>query len=278
MNWARRIYYALPPIWRRRARRVLFAPHDLLTLLRGRPSYNGIPLPLRGAIFTGGGSFLEEGLRFREFFIELGGLKPTESVLDIGSGLGRMAIPLTDYLHETSDYKGFDVVEDAVDSCRRNISSRYANFEFGYVPLNNDLYTISGQAADQFVFPYQDQQFSFAFATSVFTHMVRDEVANYLAETCRVTEPGGRFLATFFIMDSEAEACSPQSDYKFAHRKGPVWLMDKNVRGANVAFHPELIEEMGREAGWQRSEFFWGNWSGRRGTTYGGQDMVVFHK
>lgn len=234
-------------------------------------------MPLRGEIFTGGGDFLEVGLIFKQLFIELGGLQPDDFVLDIGSGLGRMAIPLTDYLYPTSSFEGFDVVERAVKDCQRNISSRFPNFAFSYAPLNNDLYTASGQAADSFVFPYSDQQFSFAYATSVFTHMLREEVANYLRETRRVMKPGRRFLATFFIMDSEAEVCCPRSSFPFSHQEDSVWYMDKHVRSANVAFRPELIIEMAQDAGWERSEIHWGNWSGRSGPTEGGQDIVVFH-
>ena len=42
----RAAYYRLSPAWRRRARRIAFAPLDAWRLLRGTASYNGIPLPL----------------------------------------------------------------------------------------------------------------------------------------------------------------------------------------------------------------------------------------
>ena len=50
-------------------------------------------------------------------FIDLGGLKPEHRVLDIGSGIGRVAIPLTEYLNEKGSYEGFDVVELGVNWC-----------------------------------------------------------------------------------------------------------------------------------------------------------------
>lgn len=258
-------------------RRAVVLPVDLWTLLRhgGRPRYAGIPLPLPGEVFTGGGDFLANGLLFKDHFTGLGGLKPDERVLDIGSGLGRMAIPLTDYLTRPDAYEGFDVVREAVDLCTRRITSRYPGFCFTWVPLHNDLYTAGGERAADFTFPYADADFDFAWATSVFTHMDRDEVARYLAEARRVMRPGGRFLATFFLMDAEAQRASQGGAYGFPVERDGVWYMDPNVVGANVAFRPEDVEAMARAAGWEGVEIHYGRWSGRRGPTFDFQDVVL---
>ncbi len=275
---SRQLYYKLSPAWRRRARRILFAPSDFITLLKGRPYYNGIPIPLRGEVFIGGGDFLEVGLQLKSFFINHCGLSPEESVLDIGSGIGRLAIPLTDYLAPTAIYEGFDVVEQAVNDCQKRISSRFSNFSFTHVPLGNDLYTETGQPAESFTFPYSDNMFSFVYATSVFTHMSQQEVANYLCEAYRVTKPGGRFLATFFIMDDVALAHSSDSSFSFPDQEGAVWYMDEKVKGANVAYTPKLIANMANDAGWTKQETLWGAWSGRPEPTSGGQDTMIFYK
>ncbi len=252
-------------------------PLDLLVLLRhgGRPRYAGISLPLPGEVFTGGGDFLANGLLFKAHFMELAGLRPDERVLDIGSGLGRMAIPLTDYLTRPDAYEGFDVVQEAVSLCTRRITSRYPGFRFTWVPLHNDLYTADGARASEFTFPYPDADFDFAWATSVFTHMDRNEVARYLAETRRVMRPGGRFLATFFLMDSQAEASSQGGPYAFKVQRDGVWFMDAEVISANVAFSPEDVEAMAKAAGWSSVEVHFGRWSGRGGPTLDFQDLVL---
>lgn len=252
-------------------------PVDLLVLLRhgGRPRYAGIALPLPGEVFTGGGDFLSNGLLFKSHFIALAGLRPDERVLDIGSGLGRMAIPLTDYLTRPNAYEGFDVVREAVDLCTHRITSRYPGFRFTWVPLHNDLYTGGGARASEFTFPYPDADFDFAWATSVFTHMDRNEVARYLAETRRVMRPGGRFLATFFLMDSQAEASSQGGPYEFKVQRDGVWFMDADVISANVAFSPEDVEAMAKAAGWSSVEVHFGRWSGRGAPTLDFQDVVL---
>lgn len=273
----RSAFYRLGPQSRRGVRRALMLPVDLLVLLRhgGRPRYAGISLPLPGEVFTGGGDFLANGLLFKAHFMELAGLRPDERVLDIGSGLGRMAIPLTDYLTRPDAYEGFDVVQEAVNRCKAQISRPYPNFSFTWVPLHNDLYTADGARASEFTFPYPDADFDFAWATSVFTHMDRNEVARYLAETRRVMRPGGRFLATFFLMDSQAEASSQGGPYAFKVQRDGVWFMDAEVISANVAFSPEDVEAMAKAAGWSSVEVHFGRWSGRGGPTLDFQDLVL---
>lgn len=273
----RSAFYRLGPQSRRWVRRALMLPVDLLVLLRhgGRPRYAGIALPLPGEVFTGGGDFLANGLLFKAHFIALAGLRPDERVLDIGSGLGRMAIPLTDYLTRPDAYEGFDVVREAVDLCTHRITSCYPRFRFTWVPLHNDLYTGGGARASEFTFPYPDADFDFAWATSVFTHMDRNEVARYLAETRRVMRPEGRFLATFFLMDSQAEASSQGGPYEFKVQRDGVWFMDADVISANVAFSPKDVEAMAKAAGWSSVEVHFGRWSGRGAPTLDFQDVVL---
>src|SRR5205085_6486747 len=52
-----------------------------------------------------GGEFRATGAEFLRYFIELGGLRPTEHVLDVGCGVGRMAVPLTGYLDAGGRYE-----------------------------------------------------------------------------------------------------------------------------------------------------------------------------
>lgn len=51
-----------------------------------------------------------DGEQFLQYFIELGGLKPSDRVLDVGCGIGRLAIPLTQYLDARGGYAGLDIV------------------------------------------------------------------------------------------------------------------------------------------------------------------------
>jgi SAM-dependent methyltransferase len=181
-------------------RRVLWGPSDLLRRRR-----RGSLVPPRHLAFVGGGDFEQTGREFLGHFAGLGGLEPGDRVLDIGCGIGRMALPLTGYL-DGGSYAGFDVGREMVRWCSRHISPRWPNFEFAWAPVYNGKYNPFGNVSGtEFRFPYEDAGFDFAFATSLFTHLLRDETRHYLTETARVLRPGGTCLLTFFLLTPEAE-------------------------------------------------------------------------
>lgn len=157
--------------------------------------------------YVGPGDFGAIGASFLALFRELGQLAPDEDVLDIGSGSGRMAVPLTRYLEPTARYEGFDISTDAVRWCQEHISPEYPNFGFRSVDVANTHYNPDGTvAADQFSFPYPDASFDFVFATSVFTHMLPAGLDRYTSEAARVLRPGGRLFVTVYLWDDDVAA------------------------------------------------------------------------
>jgi SAM-dependent methyltransferase len=257
------------------ARRVIWAPSDLLRRLRGDRL-----TPPRGLSFVGGGDFERTGREFLGHFTELGGLKPGDRALDIGCGIGRMAIPLTGYLRGGS-YAGFDVGREMIGWCRRKITPRYPEFEFTWAPVYNSKYnpfgTVSGA---EFRFPYGDSSFDFAFATSLFTHLVRDEARHYLSETARVLKPGGSCLLTFFILTPEAEAeiASGSAALEFRHPIDGGATTDPRQPEEAVAFRVEEVRAMLAEAGLAvREPIHLGSWANAPGAP-SLQDMVVAHR
>ncbi|HMP28636.1 MAG TPA: class I SAM-dependent methyltransferase, partial [Saprospiraceae bacterium] len=102
------------------------------------------------------------------------------SILDIGCGIGRIAIPLTSYLNEEGSYNGFDIVKEGIDWCTKNINHRFSNFTFLHIPLQNELYNLSTKVKSSLLtFPYISDHFDLVIATSVFTHMMPEDVENY---------------------------------------------------------------------------------------------------
>jgi len=148
-----------------------------------------------------GGSFKEVGLSHTKFLIEIGGLRPSDRVLDIGCGCGRIAVPLTQYISPAGSYEGFDVDSDAIAWCRDRITPLYSRFRFQQADLYNGFYNPTGALTSKdYRFPYPDNGFDFAFLTSVFTHMIPEDVNNYLSEIARVLKPGKHcFLTSFFL-------------------------------------------------------------------------------
>ena len=135
-------------------------------------------------------------------FRELAGLEGDARFLDIGCGCGRIAIPLTKYLDKTAQYDGFDASPKPVEWCQKVITPAFPNFRFRVTNTFSQRYNPSGHAvASKLSFPYEDDRFTFTFAGSVFTHMLPEEIPNFIAETARVLKPGGTTLATFTLLN-----------------------------------------------------------------------------
>jgi SAM-dependent methyltransferase len=182
----RKLFYTIPPAWRFAVRRLYYLPLDTWEAITGQRD----PMtPPKGLIYTGGGDFRQAGECALQHFIAFCSLQPHHHILDVGSGIGRMAIPLTRFLDKNGAYDGFDVIQKGVDWCRENITAHFPNFRFRYVPLDNDLYRTDGDNAAQFLFPYEDAQFDLIIVNSVFTHMLPSEVDHYLGEISRVIKP-----------------------------------------------------------------------------------------
>lgn len=277
MTLLRRLFYLLPPNMRFLARRLYYLPADL-----GRKfgTKEDQLIPPKGLIYTGSGDFKQQGETWLKHFIQEGELAPHHNVLDIGSGIGRIAIPLTQYLNSKAKYEGFDVVKLGVEWCEKNITANYPHFHFTYIPLDNDLYRSKGLNAASFRFPYEDNHFDFVVLTSVFTHMLPDEVENYLKEIHRVLRPGGRCMATFFLWNEESERLSPSNPkFQFPYDYGHYRLMDDKVKAANVAYQSAYLEEYLSKIGLQLENTFFGFWCGReKKTAMDFQDVLLLRK
>jgi SAM-dependent methyltransferase len=261
---------------RRRVRHVLdwvAAAHiDLRLRLTGKTDPELPPLRLR---FVGAGDFRRVGDELMDVLVRFG-LKPQDRVLDIGSGVGRVAIPLTRYLNAGGTYDGFDVVRRGVAWCKRHIARRHKNFRFHHVKVRNTEYRGSGASASTFRFPFNDGSFDVAFATSLFTHLVLEETTQYLGESARVIAPGGRLLATFFLLNEHSRGVLPRLDahYRFPVDQPPLRLADAENPAAGVAIDEDTLVNLLRAAGFSRHEVHYGQWAERpEGVTF--QDLVV---
>ena len=243
---------------------------DLVDSLRGSRDPELPPRRLQVAV--GGGDFCSVGDEFRRHFVELGGLEPHHDVLDVGSGSGRMAYALRDWLK--GSYEGFDVVPAAVEWCRREITSRNPRFRFQVADIRSERYNPAGryEAAD-YRFPYEPESFDFAFLTSVFTHLQRPAVENYLAELARVLRPGGRCFATYFLMNDDAIGAMGGHG-QFGFEQDGQLVVDARVPERATAFREDDVHELHERSGLPIECIHPGSWCGRdRYTSF--QDITI---
>jgi SAM-dependent methyltransferase len=239
----------------------------------------GIP-PKRLRQFVGDGDFRAIGEEFLGLARELGGLRPDDRVLDVGSGLGRMAVPLTRYLSDRGSYDGLEIMPRTVRWCQRHITPSHSTFRFHHADVYNRLYNPKGRLPEEtFVFPFDSGVFGFALLTSVFTHMLPSTVRQYLAEIARVLKPGGTVLATAFLLDpvSRAAVEAGTSTFGFTHQIADHGVMTSNlaIPEAAIAYPSEYFEQLAESSGLTLSRpVHFGTWSGRadgRST----QDIII---
>ena len=275
----RNLYYAFSPKMRLNIRKLVYAPIDAFEILTNKRNKN---VPKKGDIFIGSGDFIGQGIHQVQLLTEFSNLKADSKVLDVGSGIGRTAVALKTFLSDEGTYNGFDVVEKGVLWCQNNISASHNNFAFKYVPLSNDLYSLTKEKADVFTFPYENASFDTVFLFSVFTHMQLLEVQNYLNEIQRVLKVGGECLATFFIYNEKEEVTIADKNYKFPfpYKKQGFRLMNEKVPSANIAFSEEKLREMAKVSNLSVVKKVNGTWKDtpENESLRDFQDVIVFRK
>ena len=241
-----------------------------------------LPVPPPALHVAGDGEFRLIGAEFLGGLAGLGGLLPTDRVLEIGCGIGRMAIPLTQYLDPAKGaYHGLDPVAAGIEWCRQEICPAYPNFSFDHLDVRSDVYNPAGRLDPAALeLPVPAASVDFVFLTSVFTHLRADCLARYAAEIGRVLKPGGRCFATFFLMNEGARRGLAGGTCRLAFPAdgaGPEYLADPAHPSAAVAQDEGfVIAGFGAAGLHPAAPIRHGHWSGLVSDTY--QDIIVFQK
>ena len=234
-----------------------------------------LPAPLPENVFVGDGDYRAIGVEYLGHFARIGGLKPFESVLDIGCGIGRMAVPLTQYLDpEKAFYEGIDPVNAGVEWCVQNISSTYPHFRFCRVDIAHELYNPGGAiAGHEIVLPFADEKFDFVTMVSVATHLPEAEISAYAREIMRLLTPGGRLFLTAFIV-AAGDPDRPTARPRFTRGTKPgTWYGDPLAPLGAIGFDAGIIESSLKEAGLQIQRLSLGHWRGIESAHY--QDIII---
>lgn len=238
-----------------------------------------VPAPPLDGQCVGDGDFKAIGAEFFRHFVRLGGLRPEDAVLDVGCGLGRMALPLTQYLNNR--YLGFDIDRIAVAWCQAAVTVAYPEFSFLHLDVANDVYNPGGRlSAAELVFPSRNGEFDFVILTSVFTHLRVEAATHYLREAARVLSPGGRVFATFFLMGEKRRAALRKGGQRIVFdpdAPGPEFIADPEHPAAAVGFSQSWVLETAEAAGLRpRLPVHYGQWCGDEGLSF--QDIMIFEK
>lgn len=238
---------------------------------------SAVPVPNEEEIFVGRGPYLDISAEFLRYFVTVGGLEPHHTVLDVGSGIGRISASLSLFLDpEKGRYIGFDPVIEGVEWCRKAYAGQ-PNFRFEWADLYNELYRPEGTIlSTEFTFPVEDKSIDFAILTSVFTHLYEPEIAAYLDELARVVKPTGRIFATAFLYDGTIPF---QSELPHLHfdkqdvRNPNRWHVEGYPPLAAVCYSGNYFADLIQGATGRKADIRKGQWRGGPGPW--SQDLIL---
>lgn len=224
-------------------------------------------------------NFETMGEHHLQSFIKLVNLKSDETVLDVGCGSGRIAIPLATCLTK-GKYEGFDINKNAIDWCKDNIEKKFKNFHFTFIDVGNKHYNKKGsENASNLKFPYEDESFNFVFLTSIFTHLLPSELENYLSEVSRVLRKGGRCYITYFLLNEDSRRRMERSDkFNFKYKHDGFYSLVPEIPERAIAYEEEFIRNLYEPNNLTIIEpIYYGAWSGLKNTE-SGQDIILATK
>ncbi len=261
---------------------LIFAHHHW----RKHFKYDETLVPPVESIFVGQAdieNFKKHGQVYVERFIQHCHLTPDENVLEVGCGIGRIAIPLAQYLN-TGIYEGFDIVPHGIEWCQQKITPKYPNFNFQLADIYNKAYHPNGQfSASEYSFPYPNDSFDFIFLASVFTHMLPSDMEHYLSEIKRVLKRKGRCLITFFLWNEKTSKLvlnkKRVNKINFNYNAGHYRLRDPASPESAIAYDEEFVKALYKKYDLRMVNLSYGTWRSHiTNPVAGGQDIVIAFK
>ena len=241
--------------------------------------YKGFTIPCDLAEMTGSGHRQWNDVIAEHFecYRQWMPIEPSSHVLEIGCGIGRDAMALTEVLSSEGSYVGLDVTKPSIEWCQSGITSRFPNFHFHHLDINSAMYNPEGVLrAESLTLPLRDGSVDRVVLHSVFTHMFREPIAHYLREIRRCLADSGLVMASFFLVDSTVDAAPPSGPLQFQHHHPEATrINDPAHPEAAVAFSLHRVEEMTREANLRIVDVHRGRWRDPSSGAPNGQDLVI---
>lgn len=177
-------------------------------------------------------------------------VRPDSDILDLGCGCGRYAVTLRRLNYKgwrfTGHYTGLDIDREMIRWCQNHFPPR--RFTFVWADRYSKVYNPQGQSGP-YRLPFDDARFDFVFSTSLFTHLLEEDLVNYLRETARVLRPGGVMSMTVFCLDTFRERGWLGQRFRFAHPRGAAHLESLRYPEAAVAYTRDYLLQQCRDAG-----------------------------
>ncbi|CAN5872276.1 hypothetical protein BH23ACT12_BH23ACT12_00110 [soil metagenome] len=170
------------------------------------------------------------------------GLKPNQTLLDLGCGIGRLACEVIPWMQDGGGYIGTDVSESMLTRAEQRVAA--------VVPSPACSVRWIKQVGRSF--PLEPNSVDMFCAFSVFTHIEQEDAYGFLCEARRVVCPDGRFVFSCLPMEL--------SDSRFLFHGSAQ--MDVTARWntiRNVTTSVDMMNLISNMAGWEPVSWTPGN-------------------
>jgi ubiquinone/menaquinone biosynthesis C-methylase UbiE len=173
--------------------------------------------------------------------LQMEGLQPHHTVVDLGCGVGRLAVQIIPTLVGGS-YIGIDISQTMLKRANERIKRD--------IPVPPCRVTWIKQTTPEFAL--SDRSVDMMCAFSVFTHMEHEDTYRYLRAALPLVRPGGRFIFS----------CIPLTlplGKEIFKKSASVDLRTRWMSIRNVATSIDYMAEIARLAGWSPLRWYAGN-------------------
>ena len=240
-------------------RRLLMGPLDWVDRLVSWPirEFRSLP-PNRFRIRVGAANrllfnqagFLLSPVNFWFSMLAEGVITPTSNIVDVGCGCGRYARVLRDWQGPTVDggfqghYTGIDIDAEMIHW----LNQRYPTDHFSFIcpDVHSTVYNPKGKQRGAHL-PLEADTQNLVFSTSLFSHLLEEELREYIRESKRVLVEGGQMRMTVFCKQHMEDRLGGR--WTFSHRMGHAFVESLRYPEAAVAYDDTFLVELCRQAG-----------------------------
>ena len=212
-------------------------------------------------------------------------IQPHHDIFELGSGVGRDAIPLSEFI-TTGSYLGVDIIKQSIDWCINNVTSKRNNIKFAHLDVKDQIHNPGGKLPFQLQnFPVGSESIDRVFAFSVFTHLFESDILHALNEIKRILRIGGLAYLTCFKLSPEIISASKKNklnkyDLNFEYKiYDGCYICDPQYPTGAIGYTEEKLVEIVNKSGLKfKIKILSGGWSGYYANCKDGQDVLVLEK